>query len=88
VKEELAKVGLGYIWQNQQENSVSRACKIIEERCNDTEKQNLFVNIRGKRSLIFYCDTKMTWGKEYMVCCTRNERNELAWCKTGMYLET
>jgi hypothetical protein len=48
LREELDKIGLGYIWQYPQDNSVSRTCKIIKESCR--EQQNLFANIREKRS--------------------------------------
>jgi hypothetical protein len=52
----------------------------IKERCNDIEQQNMFANIREKRSLIFYYDE---WANQaYTVCCTRNERSGLAWFKT------
>jgi hypothetical protein len=41
---------------------------------------------KKKRSLIFYCKMKLEWGKEvHSVCCTRNERNGLAWLKTGIW---
>lgn len=44
---------------------------------------DLYANIRGKRSLMFYCDTKLEWAREeYTVCCGRSERNCLAWLKT------
>jgi hypothetical protein len=34
LKEELEKMGLAYIWQNQTEINVT-ICKIVRERCND-----------------------------------------------------
>jgi 3-deoxy-D-manno-octulosonate 8-phosphate phosphatase KdsC-like HAD superfamily phosphatase len=63
-KEELDKIGLGYTWQNQQENSVNMTCKIIKEICNDIKIQNLFAGITEKRSLMFYCEMKLGWAKE------------------------
>jgi hypothetical protein len=86
LSEELNKMGLEYIWVDPKENSVSRICKQIKERCSDTKRQNLFANIREKRSLIFYYNMKLEWArKEYTVCCTRNERSGLAWFKTGIW---
>jgi hypothetical protein len=38
LSDELNKIGLEYIWQDPKENSVSRICKQIKERCNDIER--------------------------------------------------
>jgi hypothetical protein len=76
----------GYIWQDLRVNTVSGIFKKIKERCNDIEQQNLFANIKVKRSLIFYSEIKQEWVREeYIVCCTRNERSGLAWFKTGIW---
>jgi hypothetical protein len=57
-----------------------------KERCNDIERQNLFVNKKEKRSLIFYSEMKQERAREqYIVFCTRNERSGLAWFKTGIW---
>jgi hypothetical protein len=65
---------------------VSGICKIIKERYNDIERQNLFVNIKEKKSLIFYSEMKQEWAiEEYIVCCTRNEKSGLTWFKTGIW---
>jgi hypothetical protein len=86
LSEELNKIGLGYIWHDPKENSVSRTCKQIKERCNDTERQNLFANISEDMSFIFYSDMQLEVGcEEYTVCCIRNERSGLAWFKTGIW---
>jgi hypothetical protein len=77
---------LGYIWQDPQEKRVRRICKTIKERCNDTERHNLLANTRDKRSLIFYFERKLEWGRrEYTVCFTRNERSGSVWFNTGMW---
>jgi hypothetical protein len=47
LKEELDKTGLVYIWQDPQENSMSRTCKKLR-RCNDIESQNM-LQIREQR---------------------------------------
>jgi hypothetical protein len=50
------------------------------------EQQNLFANVREKRSLIFYCDMKLQWAREeYTVCCTKNVRSGLASFRTGTW---
>jgi hypothetical protein len=42
---------------------------------NDAERQNLFANIKEKRSLIIYSEMKRAWARDkYTVSCTRNER--------------
>jgi hypothetical protein len=53
LKEELEKMGLAYIWLNQTEINVT-ICKIIGERCNDIQRQNMFADINAKNSLTFY----------------------------------
>jgi hypothetical protein len=57
LREELDKIGLGYIWQDPQENSVSRAYKIIKERCSDIGGQNLFTDVRE------IYEMKLEWGE-------------------------
>jgi hypothetical protein len=41
MKEELESIGLVYIWHSQQEWDTGRPRRIIRERCNDIERQNL-----------------------------------------------
>jgi spore coat polysaccharide biosynthesis protein SpsF (cytidylyltransferase family) len=46
--EELDKVirnSTVYVWYYQSENILNRLCKIIKEKHNDTEKQNLFGDV-------------------------------------------
>jgi hypothetical protein len=43
MKEESESIGLAHIWHSQQEWDTSRLRRIIIERCNDIEKQNLFL---------------------------------------------
>jgi hypothetical protein len=45
----------------------------------------LFANVKEKKSIIFYSEMKQEWAREYIVCCTRNERYWLAWFKTGIW---
>jgi hypothetical protein len=74
------------MWQNQTENQGGRACKEIKQRRNDIERQNVFANLREKRSLIFYCEMKLLWaGEEYVTCCSRKDRSGTAWFEVGAW---
>jgi hypothetical protein len=85
LKEEIEKIGLAHIWQNQSEINVN-ICHIIRERCNDIERQNIFSDVNVKISLIFYCEIKYEWGKEsYIDKCTRKERMGIIWLKAGIW---
>jgi hypothetical protein len=35
----------------------------MKESSSDAERQNLFVNMRKRRALIFYCDVKFEYAK-------------------------
>jgi hypothetical protein len=76
--EELNKGVLRYIWHEPKVNGDGTMCK-IKGRFRGTESHNLFIGIRDKRSLIFYCDRKFVWVREVFTgCCTRNVRCWLA----------
>jgi hypothetical protein len=60
LKEELEKMGLACIWQNQTEINVT-ICKTIRERCNNIQRQNMLA-IHAKNSLTFYSQIKYEWG--------------------------
>jgi predicted transcriptional regulator len=73
-KEKLEIIGLAYILKIQAESNANKICKIIRERCNDIERQNIFSNISKLNSLEFYCKMKHEWDKEsYIDECTRRE---------------
>jgi hypothetical protein len=78
-------IGLAYFWQNQTEINANKIRKINRERCNDTERQNVFLNIRKKISLVFYCEMKQEWGKgSYIDECTRKEKMGI-WLKVRIW---
>jgi hypothetical protein len=78
MKEESESIGLAYIWHSQQEWGTSRLRRIIRERCNDIERQNLSSIMSEKVSLVFYQEMKQKWGTEQNIeLCSRNERNGL-----------
>jgi hypothetical protein len=37
LREELNKIGLGYIWQDPMENQMARICRKIRDACNGSE---------------------------------------------------
>jgi hypothetical protein len=79
IKEELESIGLAYIWYSQQEWDTSTLRRIIRERCNDIERQNLSSIMSEKMSLVFYQEMKQKWGREeYIELYSRYERNGLA----------
>jgi hypothetical protein len=85
IKEESESIGLAYIWHGQQEWDTSRLRRIIRERCNNIERQNLSSITSEKMSLVFYQEMKQKWGwGEYIELCSRNDRNGLAWMKAGV----
>jgi hypothetical protein len=58
VKEELEKIGLASIWQNQYEYNNSAMYRVVKGRCDDIERQNLFSRLSEKISLVFYQEMK------------------------------
>jgi hypothetical protein len=47
----------------------------VKGRCDDIERQNLFLRLYEKISLVFYQEMKQKWGREYFIdCCNSNER--------------
>jgi hypothetical protein len=60
--------------------------RIIRERYNDIDRQDLFSIMSEKTSLLFYQEMKQKWGREeYIELCSRNESNWLAWMKAGVW---
>jgi hypothetical protein len=46
----------------------------------------MYSSLLGQSSLIFYCGTKLGWGREeYTVCYTRKERSGLPWYRMGSW---
>jgi hypothetical protein len=64
VKEELKKIGLASVWQNQYEHNNSAMYRVLKGRYNDIERQNLFSRLCEKISLVFYQEMKQEWGRE------------------------
>jgi hypothetical protein len=50
VKEDLEKVGLASVWQNQYEHNNSAMCRVVKGRCDDIEKQYQFSSFSEKIS--------------------------------------
>jgi hypothetical protein len=54
VKEELHNIGLAFVWRNQQECDWKEMLKLVKERCNDIERQNMLAKLPHKSSLTLY----------------------------------
>ena len=54
VKEELHNIGLAFVWRNQQECNWKEMLKLVKERCNDIERQNMLAKLPDKSSLTLY----------------------------------
>jgi hypothetical protein len=54
MKEQLESSELAHIWHSQLERDIKRLQMIIRERCNDTEKQKLFLQLHENISLLSY----------------------------------
>jgi hypothetical protein len=80
---EVDKIGLTCICQSQQENAMSRARKLIKERCDNTERQDTLSKMRKEVSLVFCCEVKQRWCKEVRIDCARNKGNGVAWWGAG-----
>jgi hypothetical protein len=73
VKEELEKIRLASIRQNQYEYNNSAIYRVVKGRCNDIERQNLFSRLSEKISLVFYQEMKQERGtEEFIDCSNRN----------------
>jgi hypothetical protein len=48
LKQQLEKIGLAYIWQNQAESNANKIYKVIRERCDNIKRLNVFSNISEK----------------------------------------
>jgi hypothetical protein len=86
VKEELEKIDLASIWQNQNEHNNSAMYRMVKGRCDDIERLNLFSRLCEKISLVFYQEMKQECGtEEYIDCSNRTERRGLAWWRLGIW---
>jgi hypothetical protein len=54
VKEELHNIGLAFAWRKQQECNWKKMLRLVTERCNDTERQNILAKFPEKSSLTLY----------------------------------
>jgi hypothetical protein len=64
MKEELESIGLVYMWHSRQEWDTNRLRRIIRERCNNIERQNLSLIMSEKMSSVLYQEVKQKWGRE------------------------
>jgi hypothetical protein len=79
LKEELHKIGLASVWRKQQECNLREMLRLVKERCNDMERQNILAKFLEKRSLTLYREFNFSWGKKCIECCLRKERSGTVW---------
>jgi hypothetical protein len=81
----LESTGTAYSWHSKQERNISRIKMISRQRCNDKEKQNIFL-MKAVISLVFYQKLKYTvYGAEnYTQFCSRNDRSGLVSMRVGV----
>ena len=62
--------------------------KIVKDRCNDSERQNILAKLSEKNSLTLYGEMNFSWGKRRCIeCCSRRERSGIAWLLAGVEIE-
>ena len=84
--EELHNIGLAFVWRNQQECNWKEMLRLVKERCNDTERQNILAKFPDKSSLTQYRELNVSWGKKlYIEFCSRKERSGIAWLIAGIW---
>jgi hypothetical protein len=74
VKEQLHNIRLAFVCRNQQECNWKEMLRLMKERCNDTERQNMLATFPDKSSLTLYRELNFSWGKKlYIECCSRQK---------------
>jgi hypothetical protein len=80
VKEELHNTRLAFVSRKQQECNWKELLRLMKERCNDIERQNILAKFPEKSSLTLYRELNFSWDKKlYIECCSREERSRTAW---------
>lgn len=54
LKEELYNTELAFVWRKQQECNLTEITKIVKDRCNDTERQNIVAKMSEKGPLTLH----------------------------------
>jgi hypothetical protein len=86
VKEELHNIGLAFVWRKQLQCNWKGMLRLVKERCNDTERQNMLAKFSEKSSLTVYREVNFSWGKKlYVECCSVKERSGIAWLIAGIW---
>jgi hypothetical protein len=59
--------------------------RLVKERCNDIERQNILAKCPEKSSLTLYRELNFSWGKKLHIKCSRKERSGIAWLIAGIW---
>jgi hypothetical protein len=87
LKEELYNIGLGFMWRKQQEYNLREITKIVKDRSNDIERQNILAKLSEKTQLTLYREMNFFWGKRlYIEWCLRKERSGIVWLLARLWL--
>jgi len=62
LKEELYNTGLAFVWTKQRECDLTEITKIVKDRCNNIERQNILTKLEKKSSLTLYREMNFFWG--------------------------
>jgi hypothetical protein len=63
-KEELHDIGLAFVWRKQECNW-KETLRLVKERCNDMERQNILAKFPEKSSLTLNRELNFSWAKSY-----------------------
>jgi hypothetical protein len=63
LKEELHNIGLAFGWRKKQERNLRELLRLVKERCNDMERQNILAKFPEKNSLTLYSELNFSWDK-------------------------
>jgi hypothetical protein len=71
---------------NQQECNWKEMLRVVKEKCNDIDRQNILAKFPHKSSLTLYKELNFSLGKMlYIECCSRKQRSGIAWLIAGIW---
>jgi hypothetical protein len=69
LEEVLINIGLAFVWRKQQNCNLREMLRLVKDRCNDTERQNILAKFLEKSSLTLYRELNFAWGKKLYIEC-------------------
>lgn len=74
LKQSLYNTGLAHVWTKQQQCNLTEITKIMEDRYNDIERQNILAQLSEKNSLTLYREINFSWGKKCIQNCFQRQK--------------